>query len=548
MSTESSAEITTHDADAMRHHWYATGWYAERTTGDALAEGAATHGSVPVVFSGTGASGAGSTMELTTDVGEIYSTSVRLAAVLQDWGVGPGDTVAVQLPLWRECLVAYQAVLLTGATLVPIVHIYGPTEVSFILRESGAKVFVMPARVRSTDYADRVAGFDAIPSVEKVVVVGTDAPAEAVAWHELTSTSEFVAPAASADDIAVLCYTSGTTSAPKGVQHSHNSLLAELRTGPQLLSAAPDAVHLLAFPPGHIAGVVSVLRPTLQGTRPVCMEHWDPAAAVDLIAEHGVTSMVGTPFHLSGVLDVPRAVDKLSSLTEVMVGAAAVPDELGRRAERAGIRTFRCYGSTEHPTITVGSVDDPAAARMYTDGSPLPGVAVRIVDDAGRDVPVGTDGEIVTRGPDQFVGYRDPALDADAFTADGWMRTGDLGHLDDAGQITVTDRLKDVIIRAGETISSGQIEDVLNAHPAVAEAVVVAAPDDRYGEVAAAVVVLEPDATLDIEGVRAHFATSGLAKQKTPEQLVIVESLPRTAVGKIRKADIRREYFSDRRR
>jgi acyl-CoA synthetase (AMP-forming)/AMP-acid ligase II len=150
---------------------------------------------------------------------------------------------------------------------------------------------------------------------------------------------------------------------------------------------------------------------------------------------------------------------------------------------------------------------------------------------------------VVTRGPEQFVGYRDPVLNQGAFTVDGWFRTGDLGHLDVDGRLTITDRIKDVIIRGGETISSNQIEDVLNAHPSVAEGAAVAAPDPRYGDVVGAVVVLKPGAALDLDGLRAHFAMSGLAKQKTPQRLAIVDALPRTALGKIRKAELRTQHF-----
>jgi acyl-CoA synthetase (AMP-forming)/AMP-acid ligase II len=160
----------------------------------------------------------------------------------------------------------------------------------------------------------------------------------------------------------------------------------------------------------------------------------------------------------------------------------------------------------------------------------------------------GVDGEVFVSGPDQFIGYQDPALDSEAFTADGWFRTGDLGHLDAQGRLTITDRIKDVIIRGGETISSGQVEEVLNAHPAVADGVAVAAPHPRYGDVVAAVVVLKPGCELDLDGLRAHFAASGLARQKTPELLAVVDELPRTSLGKVRKAQLRSDHFGATRR
>ncbi|BCP05344.1 class I adenylate-forming enzyme family protein [Mycobacterium paraintracellulare] len=186
---------------------------------------------------------------------------------------------------------------------------------------------------------------------------------------------------------------------------------------------------------------------------------------------------------------------------------------------------------------------EPEWARLTTDGKPQPGSAVRILGTDGADCPPGVDGEVVVRGPDQFIGYQDPSLNAKAFTDDGWFRTGDLGQLDAQGRLTITDRIKDVVIRGGETISSGQVEEVLNAHPALADGVAVAAPDSRYGEVVAAIVILKPGCVLDLDDLRAHFAASGLAKQKTPERLAIVDELPRTSLGKVRKVQLRTDHF-----
>jgi len=540
MTTESTAaDISTYDPKALRDKWYREGWYSDLTCVDAMELGGSRYADVPVVYSGD-------TIREST-VGEVHARAVEVATALQARGIGVGDAVAVQLANGFECSATYEAVLLTGATLVPVVAIYGPNEVSFILEQSRARVLIMPERIRSTRYSDRIPGYLSLPDLELVVTVGTSDSGNllegVVDWDSLSVDRPYVKPAPHPDSVAVLVYTSGTTSAPKGVQHSHNSFLAEQRTAPQLLSGAADAVHLVSFPPGHIAGVGSMMRPILHGTRAVYMEAWDPSVAAGLIARYRVTSTVGTPFHLTGILDLEGIGNKLSTLREFLVGAATMPDELGRRAEEAGIVTFRCYGSTEQPTISASRVSDDAHARTRTDGVPILGVEIRIIDESGADVASGVEGEVVTRGPDQFIGYRDSSLDRAAFTEDGWMHTGDLGNLDSKGRLTITDRIKDVIIRAGETISSGQIEDVLNQHPSVSEAVVVAAPDERYGEVAAAVVILNLNASIDLESIRSYFAKSGLAKQKTPEKLLVVEEFPRTPVGKIRKADIRREYF-----
>ena len=518
--------------------WYREGFHTHRSWVDVLPEKCVENARTRIVYVAADGS------QSVTTVGEIYSAAKDVASAMRGFGIGSGDSVAVQLPNCFEASVAYVAVLLAGAVLVPIVHVYGPNEVRFILEQSEAKLFIQPSRWRSIDYCGRVEGYGDIASLERIVLVGNDVPDGCIVWSELTSDETCTVPIVHADDVALLIYTSGTTAAPKGVQHSHNSLLTEVRSASRYLRGRDDSVQLVSFPPGHIAGVSSVLRPLVHGWNAVYMQMWDPELAVELIASHRVTATGGTPFHLAGILDVGGAADKLMTLSDFLIGASTVPEDLVRRAQTAGIATFRCYGSTEHPTATSGCADDPEDARLGTDGAPMDGVRVRVVDELGIDVPVGVDGEIILRGPDQFIGYRDSSLNAEAFTEDGWMRTGDLGHLDRDGRLTITDRLKDVVIRAGETMSSGQIEDVLVTHPAIQEGVIVAAADERYGEVVAAVVVLSPGMKLELVELREHFAASGLARQKTPERLVVVDELPRTVLGKIRKAELRSAYFT----
>lgn len=530
---------TTHAAfPALRDRWYAEGWFSSRTCIDAFRRAAVEHAEVPLVFVVDGA-------QTTVTVAEVHREASAVAAGFQRLGVQPGDAVAVQLTNRLECAIAYQAVLLCGAVLVPIVHIYGPNEVGFILSEADAKVLVMPARIRSTSYLDRITAYRARTELRHVVVVGAEgSSSEYLRWEELASQAKtYVTPAVSSDEVCALLYTSGTVSAPKGVQHSHNSLLAEQLTLPSLLAGEDNDVQLVSFPPGHVAGLSSLLRPLVSGAASVFVDQWDAHRAADLISRFSVTATSGAPFHLEGLLAMDDVATKLASLRQFLTGAAVVTPELGARAAAAGITAHRCYGMTEHPTVTGALATDPLTARMATDGAPMPGCAVRVIDGNGSKLPAGVDGEIVVQGPDQFLGYRDPALNAEAFTPDGWLRTGDLGHLDADGRLVVTDRIKDVIIRGGETLSSGQIEDALAAHPDIAEAAAVAAPDARYGEVVAAVVVVNEGAELDLTEVRRHFDELGLARQKTPERLVIVDSLPRTALGKVRKAELRKVHF-----
>jgi acyl-CoA synthetase (AMP-forming)/AMP-acid ligase II len=530
--------MSTFDVAGSRNQWYQSGHHSSRTLIDAVTEGAVDFGEVAMTF-------AMAASEDTWTVEQIHRAALTVAAGMQQRGISPGDAVAVQLTNRPECAVAYEAVLLCGAVLIPIVHVYGPREVGFILGESGAKMLVMPAGVRSTSHLERISGYAAIDTLDAIVVVdAVERSNDYIGWSDLAaSIDRYVAPDVRPDDVCALLYTSGTVSAPKGVQHSHNSLLAEQASLPVVLAGEQDDVQLVTFPPGHVAGLNSMLRPLVTGTRSVFLEQWEPQRAAELISRFSVTATSGAPVHLSGLLEVSDVATKLASLREFLTGAANVTEELVERAADAGVTAFRCYGMTEHPTVTSARANDPLPARMGTDGVPLPGCAVRVLDDTGHDVAAGVDGEVVVRGPDQFIGYRDPTLNESAFTNDGWFRTGDLGHLDTDGRLTITDRIKDVIIRGGETISSGQVEDVLEAHPAIAEAAAVAAPDELYGEVVAAVVVLNAGACVDLDELRHHFADWGLAKQKTPERLVVVDALPRTALGKVRKAELRGEHF-----
>jgi cyclohexanecarboxylate-CoA ligase len=253
-------------------------------------------------------------------------------------------------------------------------------------------------------------------------------------------------PDRSPDDVCLLVYTSGTTAQPKGVQHTHNTLLAEMRT--QLTGTAPDSVILAAFPSGHVAGTLGLLRMLIQGKPHIVLDTWDATAAARLINEHGVTATGGTPFFLATLLDLAEdgRVD-LSSLREYGVGGASVPPTVIERAQQHGIVAFRAYGSSEHPSISGGSARDALDRRAHTDGRLLDGVEVRIVDDTLADLPPGTEGEILSRGPELFVGYRDPLLDADAVLHGRWFRTGDVGTLDADGYLRS--------LTAAKTSSSG---------------------------------------------------------------------------------------------
>jgi acyl-CoA synthetase (AMP-forming)/AMP-acid ligase II len=487
---------------------------------------------------------------------DAHDEARRLAGALRAAGVEPGAVVAFQLPNWREAVVSFYGLAIGGYVLVPIVHIYGPKEVRFILRESGARAYLSADRFGHGDYLDIIDGAPpgTLPDLALHVVVATDpdgdarAPATAteavrrIGWDVVDAAAPIDSVAAAdPDDVCVLAYTSGTTSDPKGVMHTHRTLLAELLHMRPMVSGAPP--NLMGSPVTHATGMLgAVLGPMEIGRNIHLIDRWDPSRALDIMLEASIGAGTGASVFLASIIDHPRfTVEHARRVPRVGLGGAPVPIALAERAAAHGIAIIRAYGSTEHPSITSSTFDDPARLRHATDGRPLLGVEIRLVDADGKDVAPGEPGEIWSRGPDLCVGYTDPVLTVDAFDADGWYHTGDMGVLDDDGFLTITDRLKDVIIRGGENLSAAEIEEAIVTMAPVAEIAVVAAPDARLGEHACAIVRLVPGVEgLTLADVTAHLEHSGIARQKWPEELRVVADFPRTASGKIRKVDLRR--------
>ena len=465
---------------------------------------------------------------------DVVSAGRRMGTRMMDAGVQSGDVIGVMLPNWREWMVAAVACAQAGAVLLPIVTIYGAKELSFILRQSKAKWLFTPDNWRGVDYAGVVANCGNLPELERHVMLGPE-------FDALEAEGDIV-PFVSrkTGDLAVLVYTSGTTADPKGVMHSGRTILAELDSTQEMRGQIEDEAMLSPWPPGHVAGVISMFRFLAQGTTLVLMDQWDAGQAAMLVERHQITTSSGTPFHLSGMIDAAdRDGRDLTCLQHYIVGAAPVPPSLVERSKQLNLAVYHCYGSSEHPTITSGKAEDPLDKQLNTEGRVIPGNELRFVYNDGDDVAVGEDGEIATRGPELFMGYLDASLNEDAFLTGGWYRTGDIGRLDADGYLLITDRKKDIIIRGGENISSKEVEAVLLDHRAVADVAVVAAPDDRMGEVVRACVVLKPGVSLTLDDVREFFASAGIARQKTPERLTVLEALPRNASGKVLKHVLR---------
>ena len=518
----------------FEERWRAEGWHRGVTLDRFLASGARRQPDSPITFYSEAA-------QETVTLGGLLERGHRLATALYERGLRPGDIVAVQLPNRLETAVAYYAVAALGLVLLPIVPIYGPAEVSFILRQSGAKCLIMPSVFRRIDARRDLPNLGALPDLVHVIIVGDDAPDGTIPWTELEPRGDrYPEPPSDPRSAALILYTSGTTAEPKGVIHSHDSLIAELVASPTPPPDTPGTVSLQPFPAGHTAGLSAILSPAHHHYPTILLESFAAEACAAVIEQYRVTAMAGTPYMISSLLDLAANGDyDLSSLVHGITGGGGVPPVLIERADGAGWRISRCYGATELPSLTSSDSPDPLEKRAYTDGRPIAGNLVRIVGEDGRDVPVGEEGEVATIGPEQAVAYTDPELTLAALLPDGWFLTGDIGMVDRDGFLTITDRKKDIIIRGGENISSREVEDALMRHPLVAEVAVVAAPDARYGEKVCAFVVLRGEAALDVPDVQRHFAQIGLARQKTPELIEVVTELPRTPAGKVQKGELR---------
>lgn len=466
-------------------------------------------------------------------IAEVSLLARRLAAGLRSRGLGPGDAIAFQLPNSVEAAAAFYGLAMLGAVLVPIGHMSGTSELKHALRESGARA-VLVANWNAPGFRFDILGDADASTVEHVIAVGDQpTPTGVVRFGDLVDIEPIDEPAdVDPTQPAVIGWTSGTTGSPKGVLLSHRAMCAETRwhMSPMMGGLADRLAS--TSPVSHVTGMlVSVLVPPLLGREIHLLDQWNPARVLELMAAETLSAGTGAPLFLASLIDHPDCTSEHHRLIRASsLGGAAVTPDLVLRADALGIVAMRGYGCTEHPSISLGDVTHSLAHRAYTDGRVCAGVDVRIADD----------GEILTRGPDLFCGYTDSSLNADAFDQ-GWYRTGDIGHLDHEGYLTVVDRKKDIIIRAGMNISAAEVEAALISMPNIADVAVVAARDPRTGEHACAFV--RPVAGLEdpsIEQMQVHMAKAGIAKYKWPEEMRLHPAdFPRTAAGKVRKSDLR---------
>ncbi|HEX7821127.1 MAG TPA: AMP-binding protein [Sphingobium sp.] len=524
--------------------------WSEEMAGRYLAEGHWTRTTLVDAARAAVAADAGATFQIegtrTVTRGELWDQSLRLAGFFLSRGLVPGDVVSFQLPNWSETPVIALAARMCGLVINPIPPIYRGSELAYILADCGAKMIFVPGVFRKHDHFATVTELrDQLPLLRDVITVRSDGDltfAQIIAGDPV---AESALPPVDPAAIVIAMYTSGTTGKPKGVLHTHYTYDHRVRAMAQAWNIAADDVVFMPSPVTHITGAIWAFdMPWITGNVSVLMDVWSPDEGIGCIERNRCTVTGGaTPF-LQQMLDIAENTpERLASLRLFFCGGTTVAPDLIKRASATfpGALFFRAYGSTEMLTASLG-IRSPDKAEMgaETDGEIVYPVEMRIVDAVTDEtVPDGEEGEILMRGPGLCAGYLHTADNEGNFLPDGFFRMGDLGRRVHEDYVVITGRKKDIIIRSGENISPKEVEDILSTHPAVAEVAIVAMPSAVTGEKGCAFIIPRGDATIDLKEIGRFLDQVGLARQKFPEHVVLVDDLPRVPSGKVKKDVLR---------
>jgi cyclohexanecarboxylate-CoA ligase len=479
---------------------------------------------------------------------ELAAKVERVAHGLRAQGLEAGGVISCQLPNWNEFVLVFLAASRLGAIVNPIPPTYRASELRFMLGLLESQALVIPATFRGFDYREMAAQIrGGLPRLERVFVARGDAPAGMEPFAALTDVAwegkagRRPLPGSDPNTVHEVVFTSGTTGEPKGVMHTPNTTLSTIYTVIERLAFTDRDVLLMASTLGHQTGYLyGYCMNVLLGATAVWMDVWNVEEAARLIEAERVTFTMGaTPFLRD--LTYTQAPRNLASLRVFISAGAPIPRQLVKDArERLNCVISAGWGMTENGLVTCNGLDDPEEKVFTTDGVPLPGMELRVVDEAGQELPRGAEGDLLVRGPAQFAGYfKRPEFTADGHTADGWFKTGDRATLDRDDYVSITGRSKDVIIRGGENIPVVEVENLLFTHPKVAGVAIVAMADPRLVERCCAVVIPREGQSLTLPEITAFLESHQLARHKFPERLEIVSEFPMTPSGKVQKFRLR---------
>ncbi len=481
---------------------------------------------------------------------ELARMADRIAIGLSRLGIGKNDVVACQLPNWWQFTATYLACARIGAVINPLMPIFREHELRFMLGFAETKLFIVPRRFRNFDHESMAKGLQKeLPELRHVVVVegeGADsfeALLSGPEWEKEPDASAILANRPNGDDITQLIYTSGTTGHPKGVMHSSNTHTAAIIPYMERLQFGPDDVILMASPMAHQTGFYyGLVMPVLLHAHAVLLDIWQPDKALDIIrAEHVTFTMASTPFLSDLTREVAKTGKAVPTLQRFICGGAPIPSALVMESQKIlKAKIISLWGMSENGAVTTTLMEDDDERAINTDGKPLPGAELKVVDADGATLPYGAEGRLMVRTCSNFGGYlKSPHLNG--MDEEGWFDTGDLARMDEQGYIRITGRSKDVIIRGGENIPVVEIEELLYQMPAIQYAAVVSYPDERLGERCCAVVVLKPGHSLTLADIVSFMKEKQVAMQYIPERLEIMDAMPTTPSGKIQKFKLREQ-------
>jgi acyl-CoA synthetase (AMP-forming)/AMP-acid ligase II len=478
---------------------------------------------------------------------QFHDAACATAAAFAERGIGAGTVVSWQLPTTLETAVVMAALARLGAVQNPIIPILREHEVGFITAQLSSEFLVVPEFWHGFDYGGLARALSSDRGFQIITVELATPPTAGELRLPRASIDALGTPPGPTSGTRWIYYSSGTTAAPKGIRHTDASVMAPATGLADKIGITSSDVDPIAFPIAHIGGAVMLAAALLTGMRLALFEVFDPATTPLSIAAHNPTFLgMATPFFLAFLQAQRDHGDQplFPFVRGCLAGGAPITAELGHQVREtfgvAGIAN--AWGLTEFPVATSPPLEAAPEVLDHTVGAPGPGVSVRVVDNRGIELPVGQEGELRLKGPQCFLGYADPMLDADAFDADGWLRTGDLGLIDADGNVRVTGRIKDAIIRNAENVSALELENALATHPAVADVAVIGVPDPRTGERVCAVVVPASGGGVSLESLVQHCRSQGLSRHKHPERLVIVDALPRNQFGKVIKKALRETF------
>ncbi|MDQ0155006.1 AMP-binding protein [Robertmurraya andreesenii] len=486
---------------------------------------------------------------------ELYEQVIKASFILKKLKVSSGDFVSVQLPNWAENIILYLACARIGAIYNPIPISARDEDVKYILNLCESKLFVVPELFRNFNYVEMVHRIKHEVNVKQFLIVDKDRHKKNnnynhsfALFHILIESNIFdenvTLEHISADSPLIVLFTSGTESKPKGVIHSHNTVLFGERSMCQVLSISQKDAVFLPSPMSHASGFLhGVNMPLLVGAKIVLMDQFNSSKALKLLSSEKCTFSIGaTPFLYDLLNEFPLGDPKnnLIHLRFFICGGAPIPRHLVNQAHQFGFKVLASYGSTESPPHTISRLQDNLEILASTDGKPLPGIEVKIVDEDRKTLPIGAIGEESSRGPNVFLGYfKQLEWTKKYLDEEGWYYSGDLCQLKPNNYLQVVGRRKDIIIRGGQNISPSEIEGILHKHPKVYNISIAPIPDPRLGEKCCAFVVPRKGQDFSFDEMIHYLNREGIAKYKYPEKLILLDSLPTTSSGKVQKFKLR---------